>query len=263
MVVIAADMDNQHTGLALVAGAPGAEQVLDVARVVMGPDPFAGAVGRVAPIAARWLDAHPGARLVIERPPPMVRSDVHHGPQAAIGDALGWVSGALAGALSGRLTAPPCRVSSSDWRAVLAPVAARHGVSLPTSPGQARPAGGRPELVRAPDLRLRFGCGHEVPFNPARAASAPASCPTCAGRRADPAEARRDWHKQRAWMVAEAVAPALMARVLEEAKATARSEREPWRMAGVDDVADAVCLGLHGLNTKLDTRPSGTGVGCA
>lgn len=258
-MVIACDLDNQHSGLALVAGPPGREQVLDVRRIVMGADPYEAIMRRVAPIVMGWLDRAPGAGLLIERPPPTVRADVRHGPQAVIGEAQGWVAGLLSGVVAFRLAAAPIRVTNSEWHETLPLVAARRGVALPTGQRKAG-AASRPELVRNGGLRLRWACGHERPFDPAQAAQAPQACPTCA-KATDPADARRDLRKQRAWTLAAALAPELMAGVVEQAEAKARTSREPWRMAGVDDVADAVCIGLHGLNAKLDTSPSGTGVG--
>jgi len=260
-MVIACDLDNQHSGLALVAGEPGHERVIDVRRVVMGGDPFEAIMRRVAPVVTTWLQDHPAARLLIERPPPTVRADVRHGPQAVIGEAQGWVAGLLAGAVASRLAAPPERVPNGAWHDSLALVAARRGVGLPTGQRKAG-AASRPELVRDGGLRLRWACGHEQPFDPSKAAQAPQACPKCS-KAQDPADARRDLRKQRAWALASALAPELMAGVVAEAEAKARTSREPWRMAGVDDVADAVCIGLHGLNAKLDTSPSGTGVACA
>lgn len=258
-MVIACDLDNQHSGLALLGGEPGREEVLDVRRVVMGGDPYEAIMRRVAPVVIGWLEQQPTARLLIERPPGKVSASLQHGPQAVIGEAQGWVAGVLAGAVGARLAAAPVRVPNGTWHDTLALVAARRGVSLPTE--ARRGAGPPPELVRVgAELRLRWACGHDRPFNPAQAASAPQSCPSCAKA---PADARRDLRKQRAWTLAQALAPELMARVAAEASAKARGEREPWRLAGVDDVADAVGVGLHGLNAKLDTSPSGTGVACA
>lgn len=261
MKVIACDLDNQHSGLALMGGEPGREEVIDVRRVVMGSDPYEAIMRRVLPVVTTWLGQHCCARLLIERPPPTVGKDVHHGPQAVIGEAQGWLAGLLAGAVGPRLATAPERVANGAWHTTLAQVAARRGVELPT--GQRRGPGPRPELVRVDGAaHIRWPCGHQQPFDPAQAARAPQVCPTCA-RTSLSADDRRDLRKQRAWVLAEAIAPEHMARVVAEASAKARSEREPWRLAGVDDVADAVGIGLHGLNTKLDTSPSGTGVACA
>ena len=200
----------------------------------------------------------------LEKAPITAREDVHHGPQAAIGWALGLLAGEIRGRLRVHRYADVELVEVSVWRERMVLWANRWGVSCtapPKEPPAFRPSD-RPRRryvgrgVGKAFLVTWEGCDHSqtiADFDALMKFSS-TQCPGCEGsaRRdvADPAEwRRREWKKLACRLVA-ALWPAPYADLVARAAARARTEKEDVDLSGVNDACEAVWIAVSALDLR-------------
>lgn len=202
--------------------------------------------------------------VVLEQAPGIVRSDVDHGPQAAIG----WALGRLTGRLEERFEAAGDAVSLvevSTWRERMIVWSCRWGVLAappPKSPPSAIPSAlGLPAQQRKVDraegggfLVTWSGCGHVQPVTTYDELTqfSHVRCPTCtvaplkrAGE--DPAEWRRRAWKALACELVAAHWPVPYGALVADAKSRAKTMRADSELAGVADACEAVWIAASQL----------------
>ena len=253
-MVVGIDLSSSLTGVALVSG--DAQRVhLHWTRMVRVPeDPWRG--------VERILELIPGdaSRVLIERPPTVVKSDVRHGSQAAIGYALGRMTGLLEGELRRKGLAYRL-VEVRDWRATMLRTSTAWGVpATPPPPKPPPPPPPSPLFQRARAVReggtvyLVWPCDHRVPVDPSGPIGDTA-CRVCAreeGRKSKEKPLNRaqwvsaEWKRLACRLVA-AHWPEPWAAVVADARGRARTERAEHELAGVADAAEAAWIGVHGV----------------
>lgn len=246
-MVIGLDLATRITGAAAVRPAP---HVL-----LQRAEPL-----RVAPSVdgARkildWLLPHRPDLVVVERPPMVVSKDVAHGSQAAIGYALGRMSGLVEGMLHAHRV-PYVLVDVGDWRDTMLATSTRMGVpaSKPGTQPKPTPMFGARQRVRLErtdgQLEAVYECGHRRPVPSIDALPRIASCPKCS---ATPPEMKRsDWvrgeWKRLACELVRAHWPGPYAELVATARAAARTDKADHELVGVSDAAEAVWIAVHGV----------------
>lgn len=197
----------------------------------------------------------PPARVGIEIPPDTARADVHHGGQAAIGWALGYLQGLVEAPLrrGGRRIA---HVEVAAWRRAMLVWSNRWGV-LAQEPAMNPPPVASELMKRQPFEVARkgtgfelvwAGCGHRSPVASYEQliGSPPYACPECEPERlrklADPAEWRREQWKILACRLVQAHWPVEYAALVADARERVRTEKADHELAGVADACEAVWI---------------------
>lgn len=259
-LVLGFDQSNRVTGFGVVRPAERLqERLLWMEAIPMLSDDDGverSVLERIYPLVEHW-SSHNRVRIWIEQAPPMVRRDVKHGPQAAIGFAQGWLGGLIAGRFLGQF--PVTRVGPDVWRATMLVEAARAGLVLP-EPGRRPPPPPPGQVQRfkvdragAAFVRVWDGCNHRETFTTyADLHKAPATaCTTCAAGDAvqtlTDAEAVRDAWKKTACRFVHHFWPGMYGNIIQDALSRARSDRPEHKLAGVADACEAVGIAIHGL----------------
>ncbi len=267
MLIASIDQSNSYTGMALVSATlPIEDALVDWANVRMSQDDAISSFRRcIVPVLLRWTQTYQNIFLLVEQPPPTARGDVEHGHQAAIGDAQGLLGGLALGWWMAQGHPVIGRVEpggkNSGWRQTVVLEAARSGRLLQTpsrayTPVVGRLKGKRGKPRRDPDapggkgwIMPYLGCGHDLSFSCFSAlVEAPAECPECAKPKSgrEVADRVRDEWKRLAYDVVDHFWPDHLREIVTDASSRAKTIRKPHRYAGVSDVCDAICIGLHG-----------------
>lgn len=192
----------------------------------------------------------------------MMRADVHHGAQAEIGFAQGWLGGLVAGRLHA-IGAAVHLAPVQDWRDHMLEVAAEIGAPM-VAPRRGRAALGPETAVE----RFRLGsepggaitrtwlpCAHQERFPDygmlARAQTVRCPlCPRAARPKASAAESVRDAWKATACRFVEQLALGAYMELVADARSRARAADMPdHQLVGVSDACEAVGIALYGLHT--------------
>lgn len=204
-----------------------------------------------------------GTPLWFEEPPDFSRSDVHHGSEARIGYAEGWLSGLVAGQMG--LTTH--RVTVSAWRATMIATCGKRGLyvtapSRRTAPTALAMAAQRSTVTGRPGggfVRTFTECEHTQSF--ASFADLKRSTGTCAAcavptKAIDPADWVRDEWKRIACQGIQRFWPELYAPLVATARgrrrpksgATAPTEIPDHQVTGVPDACEAAWIAVHALS---------------
>lgn len=204
-----------------------------------------------------------GTPLWFEEPPDFSRSDVHHGSEARIGYAEGWLSGLVAG----QVGLPTHRVTVSAWRATMIATCGKRGLyvtapSRRTAPTALAMAAQRSTVTGRPGggfTRTFTDCGHAQSFASfVDLKRSTGTCATCAVpvKTVDPADWVRDeWKRiacqgiQRSWpdLYAPLVATARGRRRAKPGEA-APTEIPDHQVAGIADACEAAWIAVHALS---------------
>ena len=256
MRVLGVDPGSEHVGLAVRVN----DEVVYLGAVRMLPE-LHRSWARIDDVLTRYqgFDA-----VLIERPPPTVRADVEHGPQAVIGYAIGRVTGAVESWCWSRGIVPQL-VDVSTWRDAMLVDANRRGLRLVKPSRHAVPdRGNAPARFdaftvkqtpgtggatgRPPSFDLEYtACGHRhVAGSFDQLAAARRAHPTCAicspaAKPAGPADVRERW-KEAACAYANLVAPSAYRALVEHTRSRAKTIRHDWQLAGVADACEALGL---------------------
>lgn len=236
-VYVGLDCSTTYTGVALVREAEIALLAVRVADVERASAAVAGAVesfaGRREEVVVGW-----------EVPPPASREKRSQAPIGlAIGRMAGWTLGRLAERVEHLVVHD---VQVRDWRATMqADALERFGLRL-DKPSR-RQVGklddsraiGAVQRVDA-SLHVRWRCGHTTVV--ASLGDLPVDgCSACSSRPTDVSEV---W-KRHAFEWASRVAPTQVEDLVGHARARARSEPAPHRLAGVADACEALAIAHH------------------
>ena len=264
MIITSMDPGSSHTGLArLDCTLPLPSALLDWALCPMqSAEHIASFNKKIAPVFWKWTSPNlETPHLLVERPPPAARADTGHGKQAVIGDVQGFIGGMAVGwwlsngyPVLGRVR--PGNGQDDGWRASVLLTSARRGRPLqrPTRASVTRATSskgqrGRPRANPAGGFILPYlGCGHEL-VCPDFAAlhDAPHQCAVCTGpQRELAADEVRDAWKKLACDFVEWIWPNQFEAIVADASSRAKTLKPPHQYAGVADVCEAICIGLHG-----------------
>jgi len=293
MIFIGIDPSSAFVGLAIaqILGDGGiAIQRLKGVRCFAG-DPIRSVRERVLPEIRMGVCGVPDVPLIaealqgvlaafVEKAPAKARGDTNHGPQASIGDAIGFVGGlSVAELLVGGVTIE--RVEPSPWRNSMLIWAARNGLVrvapkrshrrelVPEDVGRSAIRG---RLTRGMNSRgvdcywLRYhGCEHvqDVPVADGTVGlNRSRTCMACRVPVMDDAQWVRDQWKALACEIVCHFWPLEYAELVVDAKSRARTERPDHQIAGVADACEAMGVLLHAVlehessASSLSSKPS-------